>query len=212
MMTWHWIDYAIIALVGLSVFTGLMRGFVKELIALGIWIVGIYLGFTYSPALSVMLKPYIPDASLRTILSFVVLLIGTLVAGGILNMFLSMILNRSGLKGTDRLLGMGFGFARGTFIVALLIGVMSLTSIAQDVDFNHSKIYPRFKRLSTWMFSFMPNILEQVHALENNKSSELQTKTKSNPQSKFELKDDLKAGLKSDLSDDFEAVDINDWS
>ncbi|NCT56600.1 MAG: CvpA family protein [Legionella sp.] len=188
-MTLHWIDYAIIALIGLSVFTGLMRGFVKELIALGIWIVAIYLGFTYSPVLSVALKPYIPDASLRGILSFVAILLGTLICGGLLNMLLSMILNRSGLKGTDRLLGMGFGFARGTFIVALLLGVMNLTSLANTTDFNHSKIYPRFKPLSVWMFSFMPNILAQVHALERKDQADDKTHSKS----KLELKDDLKA-------------------
>ncbi|MDF1828062.1 MAG: CvpA family protein [Legionellaceae bacterium] len=204
MMTLHWIDYAIIALIGLSVFTGLMRGFVKELIALGIWIVAIYLGFTYAPVVSVALKPYIPDTSLRGILSFVALLLGTLICGGLFNMLLSMILNRSGLKGTDRLLGMGFGFARGTFIVALLLGVMNLTSLANTTDFNQSKLYPRFKPLSTWMFSFMPNILEQVRALEK--------KDEPDAKSKLELKDDIKADLKADFSDGISAINRDKWS
>ena len=167
MTEWHWIDYAIIVVVGLSVITGLMRGFVKELIALGVWIAAIWIGFHYSPALSALLKPYIPDNTLRGVLSFVALLLGVLLAGGLLNMLLSLILNRSGLKGTDRLLGMGFGFVRGTFIVALLIGVINLTSLAQGTDFKHSKIYARFIPVSTWMFSFMPNIIDQVHVLEN---------------------------------------------
>lgn len=167
MMAWHWVDYVIIVMVGLSVITGLMRGFVKEVIALGIWIIAIWIGFTYSPVLSASLKPYIPDNSLRGILSFVVLLLGVIVVGGLLNMLLSLILTRSGLKGTDRLLGMGFGFVRGTFIVALLIGVINLTSLAKDTDLKNSKIYARFIPVSTWIFSFMPNIVDQVHALEN---------------------------------------------
>ncbi|MDF1683193.1 MAG: CvpA family protein [Legionellaceae bacterium] len=202
MMAWHWMDYAIIALVGLSVFTGLMRGFVKELIALGIWIIAIWLGFKYSPVLSAYLKPHIPDATLRGILSFVALLFGTLVIGGLLNMLLSLILNRSGLKGTDRLLGMGFGFVRGTFIVALLIGVMNLTSLANDKEFNHSKIYARFKPLSVWMFGFMPNIIDKVHALENKDKPESKTENKSKEKPKDEPKDELKY--------DFEEIDIID--
>ena len=167
MMAWHWIDYAIILVVGLSVITGLMRGFVKELIALSIWIIAIWIGFKYSSVLSASLKPYIPDNTLRGALSFIVLLFGVLILGGLLNMLLSLILNRSGLKGTDRLLGMGFGFVRGTFIVVLLIGVINVTSLAKNSEFKHAKIYPRFKPLSTWMFSFMPNILDQVQALDN---------------------------------------------
>jgi membrane protein required for colicin V production len=188
MMAWHWVDYAIIVVVGLSVITGLMRGFVKEIIALGIWIIAIWIGFKYSPVLSASLKPYIPDNSLRGILSFVVLLLGVIIVGGLLNMLLSLILNRSGLKGTDRLLGMGFGFVRGTFIVALLIGVINLTSLAQNTDFKHSKIYARFIPVSTWMFSFMPNILEQVHDLENKDKSE--NKPRNEPE-EADITDDL---------------------
>lgn len=179
MMTWHWVDYAIIVVVGLSVITGLMRGFVKEIIALGIWIIAIWVGFTYSPVLSASLKPYIPDNSLRGILSFVVLLLGVIVVGGLLNMVLSLILTRSGLKGTDRLLGMGFGFVRGTFIVALLVGVINLTSLAKDTELKHSKIYARFIPVSTWIFSFMPNILEQVHVLDNKDKSKDEAENKS---------------------------------
>jgi len=172
MMAWHWIDYVIIVIIGLSVITGLMRGFVKELIALGIWIIAIWLGFKYSPTLSSSLQSYIKDDTLRGILSFVLLLLGTLVVGGLLNIFLSLLLNRSGLKGTDRLLGMVFGFARGTFILALLVGMINLTSFAQDTDFKHSKIYPHLIPLSTWMFSFMPKIIEQAHVLKHENKTE----------------------------------------
>jgi len=166
MMAWHWIDYAIILVVGLSVITGLMRGFVKELIALSVWILALWLGFKYSPDVSALLKPYIPDNTLRGALSFILLLLSILLAGGLISTALSFILNRSALKGTDRLLGMGFGFLRGTFIVALLIGVVNLTSLGRDADFQQSKLYARFKPLSTWMFGFMPNIIDQVHAYE----------------------------------------------
>lgn len=206
MMAWHWVDYVIIALIGLSVFTGLVRGFVKELIALGIWVVAIWLGFQYSPVLSAYLKPHIPDATLRGILSFVALLVGTLVAGGLLNMILSLILTRSGLKGTDRLLGMAFGFVRGTFIVALLIGVMNLTSLAHDKDFNQSKIYARFKPLSVWMFSFMPSIIDKVHALENKGKVKSENKSQENI-SKDEPKLELKDKAKDELKDEFDIID-----
>jgi len=165
-MAWHWVDYAIILIVGLSVITGLIRGFVKELIALAVWFIAIWVGFKYSPVLGALLKPYIPDSTLRGVGSFVLLLFGVLLAGGLLSTALSFILNRSALRGTDRLLGMGFGFVRGTFIVALLIGVINLTSLSKDADFKQAKLYARFKPFSDWMFGFMPNIMDQVHALE----------------------------------------------
>lgn len=176
MMAWHWIDYAIILVVGLSVITGLVRGFVKELIALSVWIIALWIGFKYSSDVSALLKPYIPDNTLRGALSFIALLFGVLLAGGLLSTAFSFILNRSALKGTDRLLGMGFGFLRGTVIVALLIGVVNLTSLATNADVKDSVLYARVQPLSKWMFSFMPNIIDQVHAYEQkNESDEADT-------------------------------------
>ena len=43
-MQLQWVDLAIIAVIGLSVLTGLFRGFVKELVALCVWILAIWLG------------------------------------------------------------------------------------------------------------------------------------------------------------------------
>lgn len=179
-MAWHWVDYVILLVVGLSVITGLIRGFVKELIALGVWIAAIWIGFHYSPALGALLKPYIPDHTLRGLLSFIVLLLGVLLAGGLLSTALSFLLNRSALRGTDRLLGMGFGFLRGAFIVALLIGIMNLTSLVKSADVKESVLYARLKPLSTWMFGFMPKIIDQVQTLEKKGEKDEQSNKKGN--------------------------------
>mgnify|MGYP006371064045 FL=1 len=47
MLAFHWVDYVIIAIIGLSVITGLFRGFVKELIALTVWVLAIWLALNY---------------------------------------------------------------------------------------------------------------------------------------------------------------------
>jgi len=165
-MTWHWIDYAIVAIVGLSVITGLFRGFVKELIALCVWILALWLAFTYSPVLDPFLAKYLHDKTARTVVAFVAILLGTLIAGGLFNALLSFILSRSGLSGTDRLLGMGFGFVRGVFIVALLmLGAKITTSIGQEYT-NQSFLYPKFDRLVNWLYTRTPDLIKQVNVLD----------------------------------------------
>ncbi len=173
-MTLHWVDYAIILVLSLSVLTGLVRGFVRELIALCVWVTAIWVGYTYAPEVSPLLRSYLHDGALRTTVSFILILLATLLVGGLTSTALSFVLNRSPLKGTDRLLGMGFGFVRGVFIVALLIGIVNLTSLAKDSEFKHSRLYARFKPISEWLFSFMPQVLQQVN--------HLQTKEKSPPE------------------------------
>ena len=165
-MTLHWVDYAILLVLALSVLTGLVRGFVRELIALCVWGTAIWAGYTYAPEVSPLLRSYLHDGTLRTAISFVLILLATLLVGGLVSTALSFILNRSPLKGTDRLLGMGFGFVRGVFIVALLMGVINLTSLAKDSEFKHSHLYARFKPISQWLFSFMPQVLHQVNDLQ----------------------------------------------
>lgn len=157
----HWVDYGILLIIGLSVLTGLVRGFTRELIALSIWVLAIWVGFTYAPQVSPLLRSYLQDSTLRTVISFILLLLATLLVGGLVSTALSFILNRSPLKGTDRMLGMGFGLVRGVFIVALLVGMINLTSLAKDAEFRHSRLYARFKPLSEWMFSFMPEVIHQ---------------------------------------------------
>ena len=165
-MTLHWVDYAIILVLSLSVLTGLVRGFVRELIALCVWVTAIWVGYTYAPEVSPLLRSYLHDGALRTTVSFILILLATLLVGGLTSTALSFVLNRSPLKGTDRLLGMGFGFVRGVFIVALLIGIVNLTSLAKDSEFKHSHLYARFKPISEWLFSFMPQVLHQVNHLQ----------------------------------------------
>lgn len=165
MMNLHWVDYAILFIVGLSMMTGLIRGFVRELIALCIWVSAIWIGYHYSSEVSPYLRSYLEDNMLRQIASFVLLMLGTVLVGSILSSILSFILSRSPLKGTDRLLGMAFGFVRGTFIVALLIGVIHLTSLASDSEFRNAPIYLRFQPISTWMFSLMPSFFRQLDTL-----------------------------------------------
>ena len=84
-MQLHWVDIAIIAVIGLSVLTGLFRGFVKELIALCAWALAIWFGFKYSQILDPWLSPYIQEHSIRSAASFIIILFAVLLAGGVVN-------------------------------------------------------------------------------------------------------------------------------
>ncbi len=163
---WYWVDLAIVAIIGLSVFTGLVRGFVKELISLAVWILAFWVAYNYSQSLEPFLQKYIQDLTARKVTAFILLLIGTLVAGGLVNAILSFILKRSGLSGTDRILGMGFGFVRGIFIVALIMVVIKMTSLPYEEYSKQSKLYARFDPLEDWLSASMPEFIEKVKTFE----------------------------------------------
>ncbi|MBA2652621.1 MAG: CvpA family protein [Tatlockia sp.] len=170
---WYWVDLAIIAIIGLSVITGLIRGFVKELIALAVWILAFWLAYNYSHSLDPWLQKYIQDNTARTITGFILILIGTLIAGGIVNAMLGFILKRSGLSGTDRILGMGFGFIRGLFIVALIMVVIQFTSLPHEEYSKESKLYAKFDPLVNWLSASMPDFINQVKLFDPDKLKSL---------------------------------------
>lgn len=165
-MPLQWADIAIVTVIGLSMLTGLFRGFVKELISLCTWIVAIWVGFHYSDSLDPWLVSYIQDKTARTAVAFILILFACLLVGGIINATLSFILRRSGLSGTDRTLGMGFGFLRGIFIVALIMLAMKMTSLPYEQYAKDSKLYARFDPLVAWLYGHMPEFVKQVKSVD----------------------------------------------
>lgn len=165
-MGMHWLDIIILTVIALSIITGVIRGFVKELIAITIWGLAIWLAYHYSPALDVYLVDWIPETSLRYLASFVIILLATLIAGGIMNALLALLLKKSGLSGTDRLLGMIFGFVRGVFVVALGLVVLQMTSLSKETQVKDSRLLVVFHPAVNWVSSRVPNLLAQMSAIE----------------------------------------------
>lgn len=162
----QWVDIGIIAIIGLSVLTGLFRGFVKELVALCVWALAIYLAYHYSGELDPWLQKYIQDKSARTAVGFIIILFGTLLVGGIINAVLSFILKRAGLSGTDRTLGMVFGFVRGVFIVGIIMVAVKLTSLPVEQYSKDSTLYAKFDPLVTWLSGYMPEFIKTVKKVD----------------------------------------------
>lgn len=151
-----WIDYCLLGLVGLSALIGLMRGLIREVFSLALWICAAWVALHYNPMVSVHLEQAIPLPSVRMAASFALVFIATLMAGGVLGFLLGKLVSASGLNGTDRLAGLLFGVARGGFIGAILVVVANATPLAQDPWWKQSKLIPPFQALAMWLRGQMP--------------------------------------------------------
>ena len=164
----HWLDYVIIIITALSMITGLFRGFVKETLALIIWILAIFCAYKYCSSFAPLLQHYISEKNTRIVVSFLIILFAVILSGGILNASLGYLLTLSGLGGTDRVLGMGFGFIRGVFISALLIMGINMTSVSPEFR-QESKLYPTIKPVVIWISSYLPGIIEKIKHYDHSK-------------------------------------------
>lgn len=165
----HWIDCLILLIVGLSVLTSVFRGFVKEVLALCVWALSIWLAYTYADSVTPLLSNWIQDASLRTVVAFIAILISSLLAGGICNASISFMLKRAGLSGTDRTLGVVFGLVRGIGIVGLLIIGVQMTSLPVQEYEQQSILYAQFQPVVSVMRNYMPDFIQKIREVDVHK-------------------------------------------
>ncbi|KTD03490.1 colicin V [Fluoribacter gormanii] len=162
MMQFQWVDIILIIVIGLSTITGLLRGFIKEFIALGVWILAVWAGYNYSSSLNPWLQPYIQDQSVLSIIGFIGVVLGVLIAGGIANAILGLFLRGSGLGAMDKVLGGGFGFARGVFILSLIFAVLSMTSIPYQQYVQSSRVYNQLLPVISWVSGYLPGLINKA--------------------------------------------------
>lgn len=135
-----WWDYTLLAIVGVSILIGVIRGFVREIISVVVWVAAVWVAAVYSGQVADRLAPFIDSDLIRLILGFSALFILMLLAGTVLSYIGRLVVGRSGLTGADRVLGMVFGGVRGGLLVGLVILVAGLTALPQEDWWQASKV------------------------------------------------------------------------
>jgi len=120
-MQMHWLDAAFLIVTLVSCLFGLWRGFVREVLSLLAWIAALLIARLYSEPLAPLLGGWVDSAAMQQAFSFAILFIATLLLGALVNNLVAKLINISGLKLTDRLLGSLFGIARGVVIVMVFV-------------------------------------------------------------------------------------------
>jgi membrane protein required for colicin V production len=150
--SFNWADWAIVAIVAVSALISLVRGFVREALSLASWAAAFFVAVAFHQQMVGILTSLVEKPYLREILAYVLLFAGTLVAGSLLTYLVAMMVKRTGLSGTDRLLGMMFGTARGLIVVLTLIVLLPsmLAGIEQDLWWQDSRLIPEFTMMRGW--------------------------------------------------------------
>jgi len=149
-------DYAVLAIIGLSVLLSVLRGFVREILALAGWIAACFVAKTYMLQLAQLLPPAIPNESLRLLAAFLILFLATLLVCTLLAIALSHVFKKMDLGWLNRCLGGAFGLVRGMVIITVLVFLAGFTAAPKDARWRNAMFSAPFEAIVISLLPWLP--------------------------------------------------------
>ncbi len=146
-----WVDIVIPGIIAVSALFSLLRGFVREALALLGWLAAFWVALTFAKEFADLLLTGISAPSVRVVVSFTILFVVTLVITALINRLAGSLVSKTGLSGTDRMIGMIFGIARGVVLVSVLVLLAGMTTMPQDPWWQQSALIDVFQKLALWL-------------------------------------------------------------
>jgi len=154
-------DLAVITIVGLSILLSVIRGLVREVLALAAWVVA----FVAANVLAGEVAPWMPEAvptlELRLLAGFLVVFVATLLVMSALAMLASKLVKSAGLGVEDRLLGGVFGLARGLLVVVILVLLGGLTALPRQPVWRNAVLSDPLEAFAGSVKAWLPADLSQ---------------------------------------------------
>ncbi len=135
-------DYLIIATVIISGTVGLLRGLLREVIALITWIVAAFVAWHFAGSLEPHLGGLLAQPDVRPWVARLILFLLVLLAGHALGVIIGHFVRLSLLTGVDRFLGLLFGLLRGIVIVGAAVIVCETVRLDGESWWHESALLP----------------------------------------------------------------------
>ena len=155
------LDTAILVVIGLSAVLGAIRGMLTEVLSLLVWVAALWLTVAFGDVAAAEFTG-IETPLLRALAGYGATFALVVVVGNIAVWLLRTLLHGAGLSGTDRMLGFGFGAARGYAIVLAVVLLVSFTPWSRATLWRESALMPVFTVPAGWIVAQLPDGSELV--------------------------------------------------
>jgi membrane protein required for colicin V production len=148
-------DYLVIAAILVSAVAGAMRGFLREAIAFGAWIVALFVAWHFSDLIEPHLGGLLSDSTVRPWAARVIIVVLVLLLGTAIGSLLSHFVRLSIFSGMDRLLGFGFGLLRGFVLLGVFVILGQLLRLSEEGWWRHSLLIPHGESIANGLRSLV---------------------------------------------------------
>ena len=134
-----WVDWALLAVLAISVAVGLWRGLVFEVLSLLGWVAAFVAAQMLAPTVASFVPVGGPGSALNYAVAFGLTFVLALVIWALASRLVRMLLHATPLQPVDRVLGGCFGLARGAVLLLAVTTVVLLTPAQRTTAWQHSQ-------------------------------------------------------------------------
>ncbi len=153
-----WLDIVLLAIIVVSTLVSLIRGFIREVLSLAAWVLAFWVAISFADRVSPSLMFMSESDIVRLITAFIVLFLVTLIAAALVNHLVGLLVTKTGLSGTDRVVGMMFGLVRGVALISVAMVVGLVAGVETEAWWQASKVVELLTPLAEWMRSYVGEV------------------------------------------------------
>jgi membrane protein required for colicin V production len=165
------VDYIILAIILISAVMGLVRGLLREAVAVITWFLAIVLAWSFASSLEPVLGGVLVGSPLRIWAARAIIFVGVLLLGGAVAVILGHYVRVSMFAGMDKFLGLVFGLVRGVVIVGAFTIAIQALRMDEDVRWKHSRLLPYATAVADALRGIVGEKLERIEMKLQNSTS-----------------------------------------
>lgn len=156
------LDFAVLAILFLSMLLGLWRGLLYEVLSLLGWPIAIVITKLSAGSIAPLLP--IEQEEMRIATAYALVFIAALIAWGIMARLIAKLLKSIGSDWTDRAMGGLFGILRGGLVVLVLVWLAGLTHVPEQTYWRRSLTGKTLEDVAVLTKTWLPeNVAQRIH-------------------------------------------------
>jgi membrane protein required for colicin V production len=160
------VDYIILAILLVSAVMGLVRGLLREAIAVVTWFLAIICAWAFADSLEPLLGGVLVGSPMRIWAARVIIFVGILLLGGAIGVVAGHYMRVSLFAAMDKFLGFVFGIVRGVVIVGAFTIAVQALRLDEDKSWQGSRLLPYAAGVADALRGLVGENLERIEKLK----------------------------------------------
>ena len=152
-------DFAVMAILLVSLLLGLWRGFMHEVLSLIGWPIALLLSNMYSNNIARLIP--MEQEVWRLTVVYALLFVIVLIVWGVMVMLLTKLLKAIGSGWPDRILGGMFGVLRGVLVVIVFVWLAGMTTIPEQLFWRNAQTSKTVEDVALLTKAWLPDSIAQ---------------------------------------------------